>query len=323
MGRWPAVRRLGRWQQLLVDALAEDETVAVQTVVENHLGRRPSRSELTAAQRAAHLLARRGGATIGHVAVRSGIHRSRLAVSRPRQWPGDWLEQDDHAVDRSDLVQWAEPAPSAGTPPARFGRWQQVIMDALAQYELVGLRAVVEGHLGRHAERAEATAGQRAARLLAHSGQVRLAHVRVPAAKGRKGAVLHVVARAEVDPATMTIEEMQTIAIRHVASADRTREALDVMVDAVRQAAAQVAEVDLHSRRRRRSGGPGPRLATAAGHPTAPVTPDAPAPPVAKPACVASNVHSNLVTLKRCPSNPRSQTSDTSGSAALRSTRDW
>jgi hypothetical protein len=51
------VRRLGRWQQLLIDALAEHETVAVQTVVESLLGRRPSRSELTAAQRAAHLLA--------------------------------------------------------------------------------------------------------------------------------------------------------------------------------------------------------------------------------------------------------------------------
>ena len=43
------VRRLGRSQQLLVTALAEQETVAVQPVVENHLGRRPTRSELHAA----------------------------------------------------------------------------------------------------------------------------------------------------------------------------------------------------------------------------------------------------------------------------------
>ena len=43
------VRRLGRSQQLLVTALAEQETVAVQAVVENHLGRRPTRSELHAA----------------------------------------------------------------------------------------------------------------------------------------------------------------------------------------------------------------------------------------------------------------------------------
>jgi hypothetical protein len=58
------VRRLGRSQQLLVTALAEQETVAVQAVVENHLGRRPTRSELHAAQRSAHLLAQRGGGTI-------------------------------------------------------------------------------------------------------------------------------------------------------------------------------------------------------------------------------------------------------------------
>lgn len=109
----------------------------MHTVVESHLGRL-SRSELTAAQRAAHLLIRRGGATIGHVAVRSGISRSRLAISRPMQWPGDWLDQDHDPADRPDLVQWAEPASNAGTPPARFGRWQQLTMDAPAQYEVVG-----------------------------------------------------------------------------------------------------------------------------------------------------------------------------------------
>ena len=75
--------RLGRWQQLMIDALAEHDTVAVQTVVENHLGRRPNRSEQIAAQRAAHLLARRGGATIVHVTARSGSNRTRLAISRP------------------------------------------------------------------------------------------------------------------------------------------------------------------------------------------------------------------------------------------------
>jgi hypothetical protein len=77
----------------------------------------------------------------------------------------------------------------------------------------------------------ESTAAQRAARLLARSGQVRLAKVRAPAAKGCKTAELLVVARAEVDPATMTDQAMQTIAIRQLASADRTKEALDVIVD--------------------------------------------------------------------------------------------
>ena len=246
-------RQLGGWQQLMVNALAEHETVAVQTVVENHLGRRPTRSELTAAQRAAHLLAQRGGATIDHVALPSGMSRSRLAVSRPPSWPGDWLDEhvgaepQNPAADRSDLVPSAEPASDTRRPPARFGRWQQVIMDALAQYELVGLRAVVEGHLGRRAQRAESIAAQRAARLLARTGQVRLAHVRVPAAKGRQGAELLLVARADVDPAAMTDEAMQTAALRRVAPADRTREALEIIVDTVLQAAAQVVDVDLHT----------------------------------------------------------------------------
>ena len=120
-------------------------------------------------------------------------------------------------------------------------------MDALAQYELVGLRAVVEGHLGRRAQRAESIAAQRAAGLLARSGQVRLAHVRVPTAKGRRSAELLVVAQAGVDPAAMTDEAMQTAAIRRVAPADRTRETLEIIVDAVRQAAAQVVDVELHT----------------------------------------------------------------------------
>lgn len=40
---------------------------------------------------------------------------------------------------------------------------------------------------------------------------------------------------------------MQTAAIRRVAPADRTKEALDIIVEAVLQAAAQVADVDLHT----------------------------------------------------------------------------
>ena len=197
------VRRLGRSQQLLVTALAEQETVAVQPVVENHLGRRPTRSELHAAQRSAHLLAQRGGGTISHVGIRPGMHPSRLAISR--QWPDDWLDQGDDA-DRREAVRWTESRRDAGTPPARFGRWQQVIMDALAQYELVGLRAVLEGHLGRRPAKGESTAAQRAARMMARSGQVRLAHVRVPTIRGHRSAEWVVIGRAEVDPGTITDE---------------------------------------------------------------------------------------------------------------------
>ena len=118
---------------------------------------------------------------------------------------------------------------------------------ALDQYEVVGLRAVVEGHLGRRGERAESTAAQRSVRLLARSGQVQLTHVRVPTAKGRRSAELLVVARAEVDPADLTDSALQAAAVRLVTTADRTREALEFIVTAVQEAAAQVLEVDLHT----------------------------------------------------------------------------
>jgi hypothetical protein len=44
-----------------------------------------------------------------------------------------------------------------------------------------------------------------------------------------------VIGRAEVDPGTITDEAMQTAAIGRVAPADRTKEALDIIVEAVLQ----------------------------------------------------------------------------------------
>ena len=55
------------------------------------------------------------------------------------------------------------------------------------------------------------------------------------------------IGRTEVDLRTITDEAMKTAAIRRVASADRTSEALDIIMEAVCQAAAQVADVDLHT----------------------------------------------------------------------------
>jgi hypothetical protein len=59
--------RLGRWQQVLADALDQNLAIGVRAAVADHLGRAPTRAELTAARRAAHGLAALGRAKVLHV----------------------------------------------------------------------------------------------------------------------------------------------------------------------------------------------------------------------------------------------------------------
>jgi predicted DNA-binding transcriptional regulator AlpA len=65
--RLPKSPRLGRWQQVLVDALDQNLAIGVRAAVADHLGRTPTRAELTAARRAAHSLASLGRARVLHV----------------------------------------------------------------------------------------------------------------------------------------------------------------------------------------------------------------------------------------------------------------
>jgi hypothetical protein len=94
-GAWSRYRRarppkppsLGRWQQVLADALDQNLAVGVRAAVVDHLGRSPSRAELTAARRAAHGLARLGRARVIHVpgadADDDAGDRSYLALAKP------------------------------------------------------------------------------------------------------------------------------------------------------------------------------------------------------------------------------------------------
>jgi hypothetical protein len=74
-GAWSRHRRarpskppqLGHWQQVLADALDQNLAVGVRAAVADHLGRAPTRAELTAARRAAHGLAALGRARVLHV----------------------------------------------------------------------------------------------------------------------------------------------------------------------------------------------------------------------------------------------------------------
>jgi hypothetical protein len=65
--RPPQPPRLGRWQQVLADALDNNLAIGVRAAVTDHLGRAPTRAELTAARRAAHSLAALDGARVLHV----------------------------------------------------------------------------------------------------------------------------------------------------------------------------------------------------------------------------------------------------------------
>jgi Homeodomain-like domain len=79
----PNPQRLGRSQQVLAEALDQNLAIGVRAAVADHLGRAPTRPELTAARRAAHGLAANGRARVLHL-------------------PGS--DADDDAGDRNYLV---------------------------------------------------------------------------------------------------------------------------------------------------------------------------------------------------------------------------
>jgi hypothetical protein len=74
-GAWSRYRKarppdppdLGRWQQVLADALDQNLAIGVRASVADHLGRAPTRAELTSARRAAHSLAALGRGGVLHV----------------------------------------------------------------------------------------------------------------------------------------------------------------------------------------------------------------------------------------------------------------
>jgi hypothetical protein len=78
---------LGRWQQVLADALDQNLSIGVRAAVADHLGRAPTRAELNAARRAAHGLAALGRARVHHVpgadADNNAGDRNYLVLAKP------------------------------------------------------------------------------------------------------------------------------------------------------------------------------------------------------------------------------------------------
>jgi hypothetical protein len=85
--RPPKSPPLGRWQQVFADALHQNLAIGVRAAVADHLGRAPTRAELTAARRAAHSYAALGCARVLYVpgsdADGNAGDRNYLALARP------------------------------------------------------------------------------------------------------------------------------------------------------------------------------------------------------------------------------------------------
>jgi hypothetical protein len=85
--RAPKSPRLGRWPQVLADALNQNLAIGVRAAVADHLGQAPNRAELTAARRAAHGLTALGRARVlqvsGADAEDDAGDRTYLVLAKP------------------------------------------------------------------------------------------------------------------------------------------------------------------------------------------------------------------------------------------------
>ena len=93
--RLPKYPRLGRWQQVLADALDQHLAIGVRAAVADHLSRAPTRAELTAVRGAAHSLAALHRARVFHVpgadADANAGDRIYLVVTKPNVIMNDIL----------------------------------------------------------------------------------------------------------------------------------------------------------------------------------------------------------------------------------------
>ena len=100
------VRTFHQWREILANALSRTEAVSVRDTVAEYLRRTPTKSEITAARRAAHRLVERGQASLLHVRPPesdSGPGGQYLVLVRP----GTNLSQrelDSLAADSTDVT---------------------------------------------------------------------------------------------------------------------------------------------------------------------------------------------------------------------------
>ena len=116
--RPPESPRLGRWQQVLADALDQNLAIGVRAAVTDHLGRTPTRAELNAARRAAHRLAALGRARVLHIPGSDGNNnacdRNYLVLAKPNVIMNDIRLQGLRVAGRD--------AAGRKSPPRRWSR---------------------------------------------------------------------------------------------------------------------------------------------------------------------------------------------------------
>jgi hypothetical protein len=123
--------------------------------------------------------------TVSDQLRRAGVTMRRGAPGHPASTE-QILELRDQGLTWSEVAKqvdmtvsgaWSRYRRAQPPKPPRFGRWQQVLADALDQHLAIGVRAAVADHLGRVPTRAEVIAARRAAHSLAASGRAQLLHM--------------------------------------------------------------------------------------------------------------------------------------------------
>lgn len=112
---------LSRWHRLFADALANHEAIGVAVTVQQHLGRQPTRSELSACRRAAHSYAEAGRAHITQVSVSAPTAGGRGGVYLILVRPESSRSGGHYRAMLREAAQGWTPSPSE---TGRVRRWQ-------------------------------------------------------------------------------------------------------------------------------------------------------------------------------------------------------
>src|SRR5918997_655107 len=125
-------------------------------------------------------------------------------------------------------------------------QWQQLFAAVLQDHPVVGVRAVIEWHLGRSATRSESEAARRAVRAMERAGRVTLQQVSVPRQPDQLGGRLLVAGRGDLSLLDWPNQTVLRAAARsHPPDLHETRAALQRMLAALNEATMRLDRLPL------------------------------------------------------------------------------